>query len=54
MNDLIRASVIDIVRVDEVDNMIEHGLMDSIHDLDDIVEDGKKYWVIIVLQDVWS
>ena len=42
MNDLIRASVVDIVRVDEVDNMIEHGLMDSIHDLDDIVEDGKK------------
>jgi len=42
LEDLIRASVIDIVRVDEVDKMIDHGLMDSIVDLDSVIEDGKK------------
>ena len=32
----------DIVRTNEVDKMVEHGLMNSIHDLDDIVENGNK------------
>ena len=41
MDDLIRASVIDIIRVDEVDKMVEHGLIDSTHDLDGIAEDGN-------------
>lgn len=42
MNDLIRASVIDTIRVDEIDKLVEGGLMKSVHDLDDIVEDDEK------------
>ena len=41
LNDLIRASVIDIVRVDEVDHLIEHGLMKSVVDLEEIVNDAS-------------
>ena len=36
LNDLIRASVIDVVRVDEVQKLIEHGIIKSIYDLDGI------------------
>ena len=42
MNDLIRASVCDVVRVDEVDHMIEHGLLDSVVDLEEVVNDASK------------
>ena len=42
INDLIRASVIDVVRVDEVDHLIEHGLMESVVDLEKIVEDASN------------
>ena len=42
INDMIRASVIDVVRVDEVNHLIEHGLMKSVVDLEEIVEDASK------------
>jgi hypothetical protein len=41
IDDLIRASVCDVVRVDEVDHMVEHGLLNSVVDLDEVVKDAS-------------
>lgn len=41
INDLIRASVCNIVRHDEVDQLIEEGLLESVDDVEDVENDGK-------------
>ena len=41
INDLIRASVGDIVRVNEVDRLIEEGIIESMNDLEGIQKDAE-------------
>ena len=42
MDDLIRASVVDVVRTDEVNHLIEHGLLESMDDLKEVLDDAEK------------
>ena len=40
LDDLICASILDVVRVDEVDHLIDHGIIESSNELDDIIADA--------------
>ena len=42
IDDLIRASIVDIVRVDEVSDLIDEGIFKSFHELEDLIERSEE------------